>query len=205
MSVVTSGGKYYVRLQSDSLPDYKTDYFQSNHACYTSLGSKLNPNRIVTQNISVYVPLSPTTTPSPMGGANVGVALNGITLFGNMAAPGDDIYLESATFDRYQGHPQQSGVYHHHSEPYSISYDDANFIGVLKDGYALYGRRDINTTELPTLDEYGGHTGVTVDSNAAAVYHYHTNLQTSTAETSKGKQEWFLTKGGTYRGSTVNW
>jgi hypothetical protein len=200
ISVVSGGGRSFVRLQSDSQPDYQTDYFSpASHPCYASVGTRLNPNRIGAQNLSMDVPLAPDTVATPMGGANIGMALNGITLFGNVAAPGDDIYLESATFDRCQGHPQMTSVYHHHSEPYSISYDDASFIGVFKDGYALYGRRD-GDGSMPALDAYGGHTGVTPDSGGAAVYHYHVNLQTSTSPTSQGKQEWFLSK-GTYRGT----
>ena len=46
----------------------------------------------------------------------------------------DDIYQEAKTFDRCGGHPEGTGVYHYHSEPYAISYDDDNFIGVMRDG-----------------------------------------------------------------------
>src|SRR4051812_39198947 len=56
------------------------------------------------------------------------------------------------------GHPQGTGIYHYHSEPYALSYDDGNFIGVMRDGYAIYGRKDADGT-YPTVDMYGGHTG----------------------------------------------
>jgi hypothetical protein len=92
-------------------------------------------------------------------------------------------------------------MYHYHSEPYSISYNDSNFIGVFRDGYPLYGRKDMDGS-TPTVDAYGGHTTVTADSPSTPVYHYHLNLQTSTASTSAGKQEWFLTT-GTWRGSAT--
>ena len=52
-------------------------------------------------------------------------------------------------------------------------------IGVLLDGYPVYGRRDPDQS-LPTLDAFGGHTGFTVDSPSTAVYHHHLNEQTST-------------------------
>src|SRR2546425_7606510 len=51
-------------------------------------------------------------------------SLNGVPIFGNFAAPGDDIYVEAKSFDRCGGHPQMSGEYHNHGEPYSLSYDD---------------------------------------------------------------------------------
>ena len=44
------------------------------------------------------------------------------------------------------------------------------------------------------LDGSGGHTGVTVDSPTAPVYHYHTNEQTSTTAGTAGQKSWFLTK-----------
>lgn len=123
----------------------------------------------------------------------VGMALNGVLMFSNRAAPGDDIYLEVATFDKCRGHPNTIG-YHHHSEPYAITYDDSNFVGVMYDGYPVYGRRDPSGS-YPTLDMYGGHAGVTVDSPTTAVYHYHINEQTSTATTSACQKQWFIKTG----------
>src|SRR5205823_11194833 len=102
-----------------------------------------------------------------------------VALFSNVAAPGDDIYLEAATFDPCRAHPTQTGVYHYHSEPYAISSNDSNLIGVMRDGYFVYGRKDADGS-TPALDAAGGHTGTTPDS-ATPVYHYHVNLQTSTA------------------------
>jgi hypothetical protein len=134
-----------------------------------------------------------------MGTAVVGLALNGVPIFGNFAAPGDDIYEEAQTFDRCGAHPQNTGKYHYHGEPYAISYDDSNFIGVMRDGYPVYGRRDPDAS-LPTLDAYGGHTGVTVDSPSTPVYHYHVNEQTSTNPGTLGEMQWFLTT-GTFRGT----
>jgi hypothetical protein len=89
-----------------------------------------------------------------------------------------------------------TGVYHYHAEPYSISYVDGRFIGVLLDGHPVYGRLDPDGS-LPNneLDAAGGHTGVTLDSPGTRVYHYHVNLQSSTNPGTAGKSEWFPTKG----------
>ena len=131
----------------------------------------------------------------------MGVGLNGVPLFSNNAAPPDDIYLEVRTFDRCGAHPTNTGAYHYHSEPYSITYDDSNFIGVLRDGYPVYGRREPDGVTLPTLDSFGGHTAPTIDS-ATPVYHYHLSLQTSDASTSAGTQAWFIMT-GRFRGSIL--
>src|SRR5690606_8027226 len=94
-------------------------------------------------------------------------------------------------------HPQNTGVYHYHSEPTSLTYDDARLVGFMRDGYAIYGRRDEDGS-LPTLDQFGGHTGPTADSDVD-VYHYHVNEQTSANPGTAGVKQWFLTT-GMYRG-----
>ena len=78
------------------------------------------------------MPLAPDTTQTTMGLGAVGVAINGVAIFDNQAAPGDDIFQESGSFDQCRGHPAPGGVYHYHSEPYAISSATANLIGVLQ-------------------------------------------------------------------------
>ena len=123
------------------------------------------------------------------------MAVNGVAIFDDQAAPGDDIFKEASSFDQCQGHPQQQGVYHYHGEPWAITHDDDRFVGVLRDGNPVYGRRDPDGTVPSSLDASGGHTGVTTDSPSTPVYHYHVNLQTSTASGTAGEQQWFLTTG----------
>lgn len=189
-----SGGAPSIQAESDGLPDYKSNYFAATDGCYESYtGGVQNPNRIATKNYMVQFPITPSGASQPFAGAVLGLALNGVPIFGNFAAPGDDIYKEAMTFDRCGAHPTPTSAYHYHSEPYPISYNDSNFIGVLRDGSPVYGRKDPDGT-LPTLDASGGHTGVTVDSPTAPVYHYHTNEQTSTTAGTAGQKSWFLTK-----------
>ncbi len=189
-----------VRAEGDNRPDYESNYFPGSDPCYEVYsGGIQNPNQIVAKPYAMQLPKTPTTAAQTMrGSAIVGVALNGVVIFGNFAAPGDDIFTEARTFDRCGAHPQMTGVYHYHGEPYSISYDDARFIGVMRDGYPIYGRRDQDGS-MPTLDAYGGHTGATAHS-ATPTYHYHVNEQTSTATGTAGQKQWFLTT-GQYRGT----
>lgn len=188
-------GRSEIAVGTDSQPDYPSNYFPTSNACYAAYTPSFpDPNSIAAQNLSVKVPLAPDTSAQAMGLGPVGVAVNGVAIFDNQAAPGDDIYTESGSFDECQGHPAPGGTYHYHSEPYAISVDDARLIGVLKDGYFLYGRRDADGS-LPTLDAAGGHTGTTPDSPTTPVYHHHVNLQTSTNSGTAGQQVWFLTTG----------
>ena len=63
--------------------------------------------------------------------------------------------------------------YHYHLEPTAFSSDDSNLIGVIADGFLLYGRKCSSTGSHPTdLDASGGHTSTTLHSDEA-VYHYH--------------------------------
>ena len=129
----------------------------------------------------------------------IGLTISGVPIFGNFAAPGDDIYRESMTFDRCGAHPENTGNYHYHAEPYAISYNDSNFVGVMRDGFPIYGRLDKDGSK-PTVDAYGGHTGTTPDSPGTPVYHYHVNEQTSTSPGTQGQKQWFLTT-GQFRGT----
>jgi len=201
LTKTTQSGVDVVQAKSDGQPDYPSNYFQTTNACYEAYsGGIQNPNLISAQSYTVSFPLSPNTTSQTMQGVAVlGMVLNGVPVFGNFAAPGDDIFQEARTFDKCGAHPQGTGAYHYHSEPYSVTYDDSNFVGVMRDGYPIYGRRDPDGS-TPTLDSFGGHTGVTVDSPSTAVYHYHVNLQTSSDSRSLGQKQYFLTK-GTFRGT----
>jgi YHYH protein len=189
-----------VELDSDDQPDYDSNYFATSSPCYAAYSTKFpDPNTIAAQHIAMTVPMSPSGGSAAMALGAVGMALNGVAIFDNQAAPGDDIFDESGSFDRCQGHPQNTGVYHYHSEPYAISYADDGFIGVMRDGNPIYGRFDPDGS-LPALDASGGHTGVTIDSPTTPVYHYHANLQTSTNPGTAGEMVWFLTT-GTYAAS----
>lgn len=189
-----------VMAKADGFPDYRSNYFLPNDPCHEvyTVGVQ-NPNVIKPILLNMNFPQMPNMTSQKMMGAIVGLLLNGVPIFGNFAAPGDDIYKEAISFDRCGGHPQMSGVYHIHSEPLSISYDDANFIGVMRDGYPIYGRKDMDES-IPTLDQFGGHSGTTKHSPSTAVYHYHVNLQTSMNPGSIGQKQYFLTTGD-YRGT----
>ena len=190
-----------VQVASDGQPDHPSNYFATTDPCYAPYAPAFpDPNHITPQQLHLDVPLAPDTTNTPMGLGPVGMAVDGVAIFDNQAAPGDDIYTEARSFDRCGGHPQMSGMYHYHGEPYAISYDDDRLIGVLRDGYFVYGRRDADGS-LPTLDARGGHVGPTPDS-ATPVYHYHLSEQTSTTGGTVGEMQWFLTT-GTYEGATL--
>lgn len=191
----------YVQASADSRPDYTSNYFAKTDACWADYTPAFpDPNQISAQNFSLQIPLSANTTATTMGLGPVGIALNGVEIFDNQAAPGDDIFLEAGSFDRCGGHPAPGGAYHYHGEPYALSSDDSNVIGVLRDGYFVYGRRDADGS-LPQLDSHGGHLAPP-PGDSAARYHYHLNKQISNSPGTGGQEQWFLTT-GSYEGSPM--
>lgn len=177
----------------DSRPDHTSLYFDEDDACYDNFsasGRFKNPNYISAQSITMTIPRNPSGAATAQGGGAQGLALNGVSIFSNQAAPGDSIYQEIYSFDRCEGHPQNTGNFHYHTEPPSISNHDYGFIGVMRDGYPVYGVKDSTGATPLDLDSYGGHNSVTSDSNGASVYHYHVNLQTEGSDSA-----YFLTKG----------
>lgn len=163
-------------ITTKDLPPHASYYYGSGHSLYEALpsGKTANPNSIQEQNIVLTIPLNPTvsssTTDSSLGA--VGVAINSVAIFNNQAAPGDTLADEIKTFDGGNGHPQNSGMYHYHIEPTKITSDDSKLIGVLLDGFPVYGKKDEDGSTPSDLDAAHGHTHAT-SHFPAGLYHYH--------------------------------
>ena len=166
-----------VTISTEGIPDYKSYYFGSTNACYEDFdisGRDPNPNSLAAVDITMSVPFAPAErllpkTSTAMG--TIGVSVNGVAIFNNAAAGDDNIYDEVATFDQCEGHPAGT-TYHYHIEPPAISNNDSNLIGVMRDGFPVYGKKDANGT-FPALDSYGGHTGALPNDTSTTLYHYH--------------------------------
>ena len=170
-------------ISAKDLPDHKSAYYNTNNPLYESYNEpnnpsfKLNPNNILEQDIVMTIPRFPKIDNShgatPMG--PMGIAVNSVAIFNQMAAPGDDILEELNTFDQYEGHPAPGGVYHYHIEPVWLTQtlgEDA-FIGLLLDGFPVYGPVE-NSIRLTNddLDDYHGHIHDTPEF-PEGIYHYH--------------------------------
>ena len=125
-----------VTLVSNTTPDHKSPYWGVGNALYEAPhdGMQVNPNRITAQTLTLRVPASPAIASSasdtPMG--PIGMAVNGVPLFNQYAAGRSPLGAEIISFDRYDGHPQQTGQYHYHLEPYWLTDKNgaAGLIGV---------------------------------------------------------------------------
>jgi len=117
---------------------------------------------------------SPTkaTSSSSTGLGAIGIAVSGSVIYNDEEGPGIPLDNAAGSLDFNGAHtgPQS---YHYHLEPISFSDDDSNLIGVISDGFFLYGRKCNSTGDYPMdLDESGGHTTMTQHSQEAE-YHYH--------------------------------
>jgi hypothetical protein len=196
----------YVTLSVVSLPNYASNYYATTGSYsftaydYTVTGDfdalnqsyttfYPNPSTIAVQALTVPIPLSPAASSAKsqlMTGGPVGIAKNGVIIYPSDAGGTDSIFAESGSYDQCGGHPNNAS-YHYHNEPYALSYDDDALIGVMRDGYFIYGRRDADGSTPGTIaaqvaagtgDDnllyvYGGHEGTAPSSSDTSAFHYH--------------------------------
>jgi hypothetical protein len=209
LGLLTSGGAVtttyasatYVTLTTSDIPDHTSNYFPTsgtysftaNSATVTGNYTDMyksyttswpNPSYVSQQSFTMKVPIVPVhSQTSTSGKFALGLAIDGVEILDSAAATTDNIFNEAGSFDECQGHPNTSG-YHYHTEPWTISYDDNNLIGIMIDGYWVYGRRDFSSTPSwsTTSDDlyvYGGHVGADPLTNTGSAFHYHVTAWTT--------------------------
>jgi hypothetical protein len=183
---ITNDGTY-ITIKTKNLPDHKSPYYAASNALYeaysgTTFGGynfNKNPNSIIEQSGTIKIPVNPKVdaahTATPLG--PIGIALNGVVFFNQYAGPNQPLTSEITSFDKYYGHPQQSGIYHYHVEPMyltTIKSTKSGLLGFLLDGFPVYGPQEEDGTLVSNsmLDDYHGHSHKTIDYPNGS-YHYH--------------------------------
>lgn len=166
-----------VVLRSNDTPDHPSPYWGAGRALYEAptAGMQVNPNLIVAQSLVLRVPRSPATataSDTPLG--PMGLALNGVALFNQYAAGRSPLGAEILSFDRFNGHPAPGGQYHYHMEPLWLTAANgaSGLIGVLLDGFPVYGPRELDGSLPSGLDNCNGHVHATAEITSG-IYHYH--------------------------------
>ena len=127
---------------------------------YTSTNSWSIP----LQPVYASVPLS--TKSNFMKGA-VALAVNGIPIFNALNNRGEDSYL-IGELDNWGGHCGKGDDYHYHAAPLHLSSTSGlKPIAFALDGFAVYGTKEPDGSNMLALDTCHGH----IVSNG--VYHYH--------------------------------
>jgi hypothetical protein len=204
-----------VILRSDALPPHPSHYYDPaspNHVAFDDQdGTRFkNPNEIAAQDLAVGIPASPVAKGLTIDAAMIdgqpghpeeydamgwiGVGLDGVAFFHGTAAPGDSLEQEQFSFDPYEGHPQMTGIYHHHGPtPASLAVlaragltastepgaADVELYGMFCDGTLVLGCRELDgaMADAADFDAQNGHVHDVVDDEGtthfAARYHTH--------------------------------
>ncbi|MEM9051580.1 MAG: YHYH protein [Bacteroidota bacterium] len=127
---------------------------------------------------TLRIPVSPTTatSSSATGLGAIGIAVSGSMIYNDEEGPNVPLDNAVVSLDYTAAHtgPQS---YHYHLEPKAWTNDDGNLVGIMSDGFFIYGRRDHDGSYPTDLDESGGHFGPT-PHNPDGEYHYHIQNET---------------------------
>jgi len=175
-----------VTIESNGLIDHSSPYWDVDNALYinpvVAESNQMSPGVIRERAYSLTVPLSPqiAANTSSTGLGAIGIAVTGAPIFNEQEGPNISLSDQVASgFDYAGGHMGPQG-YHYHLESQDVeentnlSHDDDKLVGILSDGFLLYGRKCNSTGDYPSdLDNSGGHNSSTQHSSDETFYHYH--------------------------------
>ncbi len=173
-----------ITIESNGVPNHTSPYWPETEPLHIEavVATRLTPGRIGgNRNYSLTVDAAPelamTSTATGLGA--IGIAVTGAPIFNDLEGnnrPIEEMIVE--TFDYAGAHNGPSG-YHYHIESSDVpenttlSFDDEKLIGIMADGFLLYGRREMDGSYPTDLDASGGHYGATQHSDGEEFYHYH--------------------------------
>ncbi len=201
ISITLSSDGTEITIETDGLPNHTSPYWSNTtERCLESPMGTMCTNTNTTENhplfeeptvtsyeqmapgniddfngsYSLTVPANPelATSTSATGLGAIGIAVSGSVIYNDQEGPNVPLDDAAGSLDFNGAHtgPQS---YHYHLEPVSFSEDDDNLIGIIADGFFLYGRKCTSTGTYPNdLDASGGHSSVTKYSSDEE-YHYH--------------------------------
>lgn len=192
VTVVLSEDGCNVALESAGKPDHTSSYWDAGNASglyvepedASLFSAQRSPGDIEDYindfdlTVSVSPQLAASSSATPLGA--IGIALSGAPIFNDSEGNGDVSLGVIQGFDRNGAHtgPQ---TYHYHLEPQAISYDDDALVGIMADGFFIFGRRCYSAGGYPTdLDESNGHSTITLYTGSGAEdaeYHYHISAE----------------------------
>lgn len=171
-----------VVFETNGWPDHATPYWGPDHPLYiaptATSEDEMAPGFIerFQGSFTLRVPRNPTRAAqsSQTGLGPIGIAVSGAVIYNDQEGP--NVPLDNAVVSLdYTGAHTGPQSYHYHLEPIAWSQDDEELIGIMADGFFLYGRREPASEGggYPSnLDESGGHEGPTVYGDDDE-YHYH--------------------------------
>ena len=175
-----------ITIESNALPDHTSPYWETTNSLYiepvVANVDQMSPGTIRAGSYTVTVPASPTkaSSSSATGLGAIGIAVTGAPIFNDEEGPNIALSENVASGFDYAGAHMGPTGYHYHLEAADVdanttlSHDDDALVGILQDGFLIYGRKCNSTGDHPTdLDASGGHTSSSQHSDGATFYHYH--------------------------------
>jgi len=166
-------------LETNGLPNHTSPYWGAEHELYVEPQDGWEENATPSLipgydgSFALRVPASPaiaeTSSATPLD--VIGLSVSGAAIFNEQEGMGVLTEGVAAGLD-YSGGHIGPGRYHYHTEPLAITDDDDALVGILTDGFFIYGRREEDGEYPDDLDTAGGHTHVTQHSTEPE-YHYH--------------------------------
>lgn len=166
-----------VVIETNGLPNHTTPYWGEGNALYVepTVATGLTPSIIPnfdgsnTLRVSSSPDLASTSSATNLGA--IGISVSGAAIFNDQE--GNGALSDAIVSLDYTGGHIGPAEYHYHLEPTAFSEDDENLVGILADGFFIYGRKCNSTGDYPIdLDASGGHTTSTQHTTEAE-YHYH--------------------------------
>lgn len=97
----------------------------------------------------------------------IAVATNGIPIFNPINASGL-VSNEIGELDAFGGHSGRGDDYHYHTAPLHLENESGSLpVAYAFDGYAVYGSKEPDGSDMESLDEFNGH------EDADGNFHYH--------------------------------
>lgn len=173
-----------ITIESNGLPNHTSPYWATTEPLYIEpvVATRMTPGGIGSGSFTLTVSAAPelATASSATGLGPIGISVTGVPIFNDTEGPNRPLEAEIAqTFDYAGAHNGPSG-YHYHVESSNVpentvlSHDDEKLVGIMADGFLIYGRKCSAIGDHPTdLDESGGHASSTQHATDRAFYHYH--------------------------------
>ncbi len=175
-----------ITIESNGLPNHTSPYWDPGNSLYidpvVADAAQMSPGRIDEQSYTLMVPAAPekASSASATGLGAIGISISGAPIFNDEEGPNNSLSENVASGFDYAGAHMGPTGYHYHLEAADVaentvlSFDDEKLVGILQDGFLIYGRKCNATGDYPEdLDASGGHTSSTQHSDGAEFYHYH--------------------------------
>lgn len=172
-------------IQANGLPNHTSNYWSTTAALYDANDPCMTssmPTPHVIEDVAMDYTLTVSATPglasssTSTGLGAIGIAISGAPIYNEQEGNNQPLDATMATtLDCAGAHGGPTG-YHYHVESRAdgyISFDDEKLVGIMMDGFLIYGRKCSSAGGYPSdLDESGGHTSSTQHSSED-FYHYH--------------------------------